>query len=63
MFTRRNYETNYEEISGLYDDDDAADQAAENAAPFHAPDPTATTTSTRWNHVENLDEFFTRVYK
>jgi len=53
MFGKRDYETNYQEISGLYDEDTA------DTLPFQAPE----TAKTKWNHVENLDEFFTRVYK
>ena len=63
MFGRRNYETNYEELSGFYDDHDNNDDGgAATAVPFQAPE-SASSKNTKWNHVQNLDEFFTRVYK
>ena len=55
MFGKRsNYETDYQEISGLYDED------VSGTVPFQAPESAKTR---NWNHVQNLDEFFTRIYK
>ncbi|XP_045169855.2 autophagy-related protein 9A-like [Mercenaria mercenaria] len=56
------FETQYQQLS-VYDDDDTGeetDNPAEDHLMIHVvPEGN----KARWNHIENLDEFFTRVYQ
>ncbi|XP_077978282.1 autophagy-related protein 9A-like [Glandiceps talaboti] len=51
-------ETSYRRISDSYCDEESEMPPDERDVMVHVPD----NTKARWNHIENLDEFFTRVY-
>ncbi|WAQ93667.1 ATG9A-like protein [Mya arenaria] len=60
--TMAEYETQYQALS-VYDEDDTGDDTDNHTEADLMIHMVPDSNKARWNHIENLDEFFTRVYQ